>query len=574
MEVETLVAWPILWEHGVALALVWAWVALAGFALLPWLRLHVGLAGIPLVGAVFWTVALYLLPFGHGLDAAAGLIMALAAAVCMRGAWRPAWKRLSWSTLILTLGSLPFLTTLLCQYVPFGMDGAMHATGATLIGRSAGLPTSHAPFAPDLPLPPMNLGVPALAGLAIRWGGEPAAAMLACHHLTFTLLILATYLLVRRWVDRTPAAVLAVVSVWTARASEASLEWGGFPTVLSVAIGTFAAHLLLQLSRSATWRVCLSAGVVIADIPIIHGCGAGTWLYCVAPWVVLATVLQSSDRLAALRRLAISALAATVVLAAYRAAGSIGLDADMLESTHNWQQSSAPLGDHAWLSAVDYTRKNAGSFLVLAGWGACAVLALRRQWLTALLIASAWAALTFVVANSRWWVLPASFLLYPERVLYWAGPISAATLAIAWRGLLVEWRAAKPISVPLAIALLALSGAYQNQFYQRIVREDFVNADGWEALLWAKTHLRPADDFVQTRYNSTGSFLPPIAQIGCTGAHHHHFLAQDVARMCRQRTVTHVLIDQALAPVAELPAGTVVFRNRTITILKVDSAAN
>jgi hypothetical protein len=43
MEVATLVSWSILLEHGWALALVWTWVALAGFALLPILRLRIGL---------------------------------------------------------------------------------------------------------------------------------------------------------------------------------------------------------------------------------------------------------------------------------------------------------------------------------------------------------------------------------------------------------------------------------------------------------------------------------------------------------------------------------------------------
>src|SRR5207249_609254 len=142
-------------------------------------------------------------------------------------------KRFSWSTLILVLGSLPYVTTLLFHYVPFGMDGSMHTTAAVLIARSGGLPDSYAPFAPDLVFPPLNLGLPTVAGIAIRWGGEPAAVMLACHHLTFTLLILATYLLLRSWIACTPAALLAVVSVWCARASQASLEWGGFPTVLS-----------------------------------------------------------------------------------------------------------------------------------------------------------------------------------------------------------------------------------------------------------------------------------------------------------------------------------------------------
>ncbi|MBI3821943.1 MAG: hypothetical protein HY289_04600 [Planctomycetes bacterium] len=574
-----MVSWPILWEHLSALALVWAAVALPGFALLPVLRLRIGLVGAPLLGVVYWTVALYLFPFHHGLDVAAGLVGAAAIfhGIRVQGRlgllnsvrrWRTA------STLILVTGSLPYLTTLLAHYVPQGMDASMHATAATLIGRSAGLPSSYAPFAPDVNLPPMNLGLPAIAGVAIRWGGEPAAVMLACHHLTFTALILASYLLLRWWTGRNVAAFLAVLSVWTARATQASVEWGGFPTILSVAIGLFAARLLLQHMRSVNWRLSIATGAAVAALPLIHGVGAGTWLYCVGPWVVFATIFQSRSRIAMLRGLALSGLTAVLMLIVYRAAGTIDAQALEMTWTRQWQEESAPLGERPWLGSFDYIRKNAGSVIVLAGWFACGLLAWRRQWPAAALLGLAWLSMTIVVANSHWWVLPASFLLYPERVLYWAAPLSAVGLALAWRSYASSQRKQEGVHPLLAlrackIALLAFAAYQHNQFYQKAVRDEVVDADGWEALVWAKQHLEPTRDFVYTPYNSTGSFLPAIAQVGCTGSHHHHFLAQQVRQHQGRRTVTHVFVDEHLAPGATLPTGTVVFRNRSITIMEM-----
>ena len=533
---------------------------------------------MPLVGVAYWTLALYLLPFAHGLDLAAALIGVLAVAACARGAWTPAWKRFSWATLILVIGSLPYATTLLYHYVPFGMDGSMHTTAATLIARSGGLPGSHAPFAADVSFPPMNLGLPTVAGIAIRWGAEPAAAMLACHHLTFTLLILASYLLLRSWTGRMSSALLAVVTVWTARASQASLQWGGFPTVMSVAVGIFAARLLLQQIRSTHWRLSLATGAAIAAIPLMHGIGGGTWLYCVGPWIAVATLLQARGKLLTLRSLTLSGACAALFLALYRFAGPIDVQTRDMEWTQQWQQQAVPLGDNALLSAFDYIRKDAGSFVVLAGWTACGVLAIRRQWPAVLLLAAAWLALLIVVVNSHYWFLPASFLLYPERAIYWAGPLSAVGLALAVR---IPTRSASEgnshpslaLRVGMVFGLLCLAGYYQNQFYQKIVREDFVNADGWEALVWAKQHLRPEHDFVRTTYNSTGSFLPAIAQVGCNGAHHHHFIERQVHDAYGRRTVTHVLLDQALAPGAAMAVGTVVFRNRTITIVALDRFA-
>ena len=166
-------------------------------------------------------------------------------------------------------------------------------------------------------------------------------------------------------------------------------------------------------------------------------------------------------------------------------------------------------------------------------------------------------------------VLPASFLLYPERAIYWSAPISAVALALAWRAWPRGWLPSGIAIGALSIGCLGLAGYYQNQFYQKIVRADFVNEDGWEALVWAKHNLHPNRDFVQTAYNSTGSFLPAIAQIGCTGAHHHHFIERQVTQSFQRRAVTHVLVDLKRSPADELPEGTAVFRNRTITIVAI-----
>ncbi len=596
-----MVSWALLAEHFAALAILWAFTMLAGFALLPLLRARLGLAGVPLFGVVYWTCALYLLPFQGGLDIAAGLALVLAGVQTARwvreGAGRPIWTRPSWSMAILLVGSLPYTTTLFFHYVPFGMDGSMHATAAAAIGRAGGLPDSHAPYLPELALPPMNLGLPAVAGVAMRFGGEPAAVMLAAHHLTFTLLILATYLLLRTWIGRTPAALIAVASTWMARGTQASLGWGGFPTVMSVAVGLLAARLLLEQSRSANWRTALVTGASIAAIPLIHGVGGGTWLYCVAPWVALATFLTARDRWATVRGFALSGATAASVLLAYRAAGMPDVTADDLEWTRQWQRQAAPLGENVLVGAIDFIRKDSGSVIVLAGWAALGVLALRRQWLAAGLLAAAWLTLTLVVANGQWWILPASFLLYPERAIYWAAPMSAVGLALVWRSIYVPssppafgfaipvrrtflsvraWtdRNVRPTSrkvffAACVVAVLGCAGYFQNQFYQKIVREEFVNVDGWQALVWAREHLNPSHDFVQAPYNSTGSFLPAVASIGCTGSHHHHFNLRQAQAVYAARTATHVLLDHRLAPQTETPAGTVVFRNPSITIIEL-----
>lgn len=565
--------WSILAEHAIALALLWASVLLAGFALLPVLRLRIGIAGIPLLGIVYWTIALYVLPFAGGLDLAAGLATVLALAALIHGwrvgLWSPIRRHLSWATLLLALGSLAYTSTLIVHYVPFGMDASMHATNAVLIARSGGLPTDYAPFMPDIPFPAVNLGLPAVASLAIRWGGDPSAVILATHHLTFTTLILSTYLLLRWWTRPTTAALLAVVSVWMARSSQGTLAWGGFPTVMSVAIGVFAARLLLQQCRTVNWRSALAAGAAIASLPLIHGVGGGTWIYCAGGWISLATLSLARNRRLTLRGLAFTGVVAAALLGVYRLSGKLELQPHERDRIPMFVQLNAPPESNwpVWLTSIRYVSQNSENLLVWPGWLACVVLALRRQWTAFLLLTAAWLTLITVVANSRWLVLPGSFLLYPERVLYWAAPLCAVGAALVIGRAVWHNAAVKRGLVAGALGILLLAGYYQNKLYQKLVREDFVNQDGWEALIWAKEHLRPESDFVETEYNSLGAFLPAFAQVACTGAHHHLFYTKQRNEAHARRPVTHVFVDQRKPP-RRTVTGEVVFRNPTITVVK------
>src|ERR1043165_1168662 len=136
MEVETVVVWPILVEHGLALAMIWGLVALTGFAWLLFARLGVGLAGTPFLGVIFWAIATYCFPFTGGLDWAGALVIALFTLAAIQLYWRGQsnlFPRIRLSTVILARGGLPFATTLLCHYVPSGMDASMHTTAAVLI---------------------------------------------------------------------------------------------------------------------------------------------------------------------------------------------------------------------------------------------------------------------------------------------------------------------------------------------------------------------------------------------------------------------------------------------------------
>ena len=197
------------------------------------------------------------------------------------------------------------------------------------------------------------------------------------------------------------------------------------------------------------------------------------------------------------------------------------------------------------------------------------MLLIERKWRTVALLVAAWLSVITVIANSRGWVLPGSFLLYPERTLYWVAPLCAVCIALAWRAIGPRIKATRPMAAMSIVALLGVGAYFHNHFCFKLVKKVSVTADGWEALVWAKHSLRSEIDLVDAPYDSTGSWLPSVAQISCNGSHNHHFIGPQVAEYFGARKVTHTLIDRPTA-LHTLPAGTVVFHNSTVVILKLD----
>ena len=343
---------------------------------------------------------------------------------------------------------------------------------------------------------------------------------------------------------------------------EATVGWGGI-LVLSLAVGLLAAHLLLKQIRWHSWRLQLATGAVIAAVPLVHGIGGGTWIYCAGFWVVV-TVLTSAKSSFAPQKtffaerkttlapkalpvcsLFVSFLCAGSVLVIYRLSATIDVGSAEMERTREFVQQYAPAAGEpwlVWLRALGYVRKDSGTIIVLAGWGACLALACLRQWRPLLVLVGGWLTVTTLVANSRWYVLPASFLLYPSRVIYWSAPLGAVGLALAWRkptgrlqapslcGAVWRWHSSRS-------PVLATTSSIKEP-----CREDFIDRDGWDALVWAKGHLDSRRDFVEADYNSAGSYLPAVAQIACTGSHYHHFAARQTKQAFSHRRHTHQFV--------------------------------
>jgi hypothetical protein len=165
-------------------------------------------------------------------------------------------------------------------------------------------------------------------------------------------------------------------------------------------------------------------------------------------------------------------------------------------------------------------------------------------------------------------LLPGSLLLYPERVVYWVAPLVALTLALAWRALPETWTRRQDLRWTLVVLLLVMATGRHLHSYQRIAWQPETSRQDWEALCWAATHLDPRTDFVWAGYKSTGSYLPAVAGVACTGWHVHHFALPDWEARFKDRPVTYLFLEHDQPQPANI-SGEVVFRNSAVTIIRV-----
>lgn len=559
--------------HAWALLAVWTWAWAGGLPFLPCLpRSFRGgdrWAAVPLLGVAYWAVALFVFPFAAGLVYAIAANLVATAILFGRGFYQskisprsdslPAYKKIQgsrrvlagWTALLLFVGGAVYSTPLWTQHVPPGMDASMHATNARLIAQRGGLPGDHGPFAPEIPFAAVNQGLLSVAALACLLGATPVAATLAVAQWTYAATILALYLLARWRCAPLASAVLAVSGCWLARGVQDTVNWGGFPTVAGVAVGILAARLVVDGLRWGRTRAALAGALSVGALPLLHGIAAASWLYVVAPPAGLLGLLGARQRYRALGHAVLLAYLVGMVVVQYLVIGRPNLKSDVVERIRQWQLEFAPPVD-GWNGIANLPRylvKESDGILASLLIVSTLTLLWYRRWRPAFLVA--WVVLTIglLVANARFWVLPASALLNPERVVYWILPLTVWTSAWAWR-VMARQIPGRAWQLVLAIGLLTLGAARHHHYFQRKACRPILSADEWRMLQWSEQHLNPRQDFVEAAYPSAGSYLPAVAGVAVSGWHVHFVQLADLRALGNQRPATYRWARAADAPAA------------------------
>jgi hypothetical protein len=217
--------------------------------------------------------------------------------------------------------------------------------------------------------------------------------------------------------------------------------------------------------------------------------------------------------------------------------------------------------------------KSGGEEICSIGLAAALALALLRRWRVLAMLAAVTASLVAVVANSRFWVLPASFVLYPDRATCWAPLVAVGAIAwaarAAWKDILsrapgIAW--GRAIAAGAVVALCALGAARHAHLFQRKVVRPAITEDEWAALQWSKRSLAPGVDAVAGKYWTGASYLPAVAGIA-TDAWHVHVAIDGGLPAPRINHVWQAADDPPAA-------GTVVFQNGRVRIVRLDGTGS
>jgi len=477
----------------------------------------------------FWALCYVPLSLGQWVADISGL-----SAVGLMLLWRRARALLAGMNLgrgervaLAVLGALALLRLLpsAVALVAPGADMSMNSYMVRLILEADGVPGSYQPILPVEDFGTYAAGLPAVsAALATISGKGAVPCALAVGCISHVLVTLAVYCFVRCRYGVMASLVSAVLATFASSSPQSFFSWGGNPTVLALALAGTGLALIHRVEGPTmrAGRLALAA-LVLAASPAVNAVIPYVTLMVLTPVLLLRLWRgPGPQRLALIKNgLTLVALAA-VMLAPYLVRFKLVLSEGEQESIFNWQLGGATnLPEPGWwlpLNLLPYVVTRLGP---LAAWLALALLIRRRgrgpgiqEELLLLVLPIA------LVLNAYVWILPASYALYPERVLTLLILPAARIIADAAEGLWPAlqqrmsgerrgaWRGLAWGGVVLyAVSVLGCGGWY---YLVDSLRDVSITRDDLAAIQWIRQNT-PPDAVIQNSYTDGGIWIPALA---------------------------------------------------------------
>ena len=432
-------------------------------------------------------------------------------------------KRLDWrgphALALVTLGIVVLVrfVPLLFTAVAPGADMSMHSYIARLIVDADGIPGSYRPLLPIDDFGTYAIGFSAVSALLGSIGGLGAAQAsfgMAC--VVHALLTLVAYGYCRQYTSSRNALLAALFVTLVVKDPQRHFLWGGNPTVLALAFvgqGLVFLHSILDGERG--WGTRVAGALCFAAALLTHAVLPYALVYYAAVLVLYRLYKTPKPARGPMIAQVFLLGGVTLVLAVpYLLQFNLDLTQAEIDWIRAWQRrpSHAPLGPD-WLlplTSVFQIGRRLG-FVFLGVLSGATVWCLRKDHNAIVVPILGASVILILVVNAEFWMLPASYALYPDRIMLlmiFPGSQIIINAFEHFTRLPLASRRTVRLGVPALIGIGAALHLWH--FYLSGYRWVSVTEHDLQVIAWVEQNV-PAAAVIENNYGDAGIWIPALA---------------------------------------------------------------
>ena len=479
----------------------------------------------------------------------------------------------------LLLFSVYLLIPFFIRNLPAGKDSTMQGYVSWLIIDRNNLPESYEPLFPIDSFGSFSSGLSTLSSVFSAFEQDYLhLGLLFISLLSYVLCLFAFVLFFKQFFSYRTALITSVIILFCSRIPQDSFNWGGNSTVLSFAfVVAFSAIILMVLKNRDKVLIVLS-GFILAAIPLTHLIPAAGLLYLGSIGACILLV-QHSKALKSLFLPAALMAILTAMLIMPMILSIEPLSEEVTDRIKLWQGSMGPKFSNesfiselrAVLAMMKYRIGDTIFITFLIGLALTFNLKSNRMkvGVPALFIL----VVVLLIWNSNHWFLPASEILYPERIVFFillpVGFLIGNAIDNLKNQKGLKFTGLSHLKFAFYVLALASPIVSFKYFGKKAYKKE-VGKEYFEAFDWINQNL-PPNAVLKTSYHGHGVWLPMMVGRTTDGAHLHfiHTHIQDDLNRIQDK---YYFIENSLEPakneviMSEISDKKVIYQNSAIQI--------
>jgi len=547
----------------------------------------------------FWWTSVF--PVSYGLLITGTLVLSCIILYRKRKRYKPPSRKQARHTILSNAGILLFFLALFIPLgfafiphnAPGGQDASMHAYYAAIIARTDGFPETLRPVLPvdTFGIYPVGFSV-ITAGLMLMRPMPVYTAMSIMAIITCWLYSASLFTLLRQ---RHPVGVSmtgAILLTWGSSSVFHIAGWGAIPTILSFDFLLLAAAYLLKALRQ---REYISGSALFWIVAFLtHYMIPVALVYMAIPVIPLyIRTIRDIAAVRIIRRLFVVS-AASIPAALYIALHPPRISPSVFAYVRQlqvadlapWIPDGVTAVTGVFSAAVLYCIRTFSPGIVSLFLVSLVILAITRRK-TALITAITAGAVILLVMNSRYFFLPFSSLLYPDRIILGLSiPLAfaitgglAEIIRVLYTSMIIPNTRNRYILTAAVILIVMYFSAPSARITYRWLATDqsrsVVTDNDIKALTWLARHTQ-SSDVIMNNYTDAGVWIPAIAGRPVTTPHTNPFDMDRIAAESSapayayrgEKTLTRNGIDSVDAYIREHPSE-VVYRDGNVRIYRL-----